>query len=237
MRPSANLILILGLGLGLALPTGCRPEKTTGEKQGGASASSGGQPDMGSTPEPGMVGGAAMDFSLPPGEKDRGRQGNRGNGGKRGNDGKRQPDFKKSDSPAELKAALATLDRVGAKQKHVLKVWQAINTVADAQKHKQALLKGVLDVLKLTIISMKKAVTLSKAGLAKFLAKQETQRVHTRQMNETIKAKQRHLTSLPGGKAFFDALKQSATVEVRKHSQDLMTLGRQLLKRKEELKR
>ncbi len=166
---------------------------------------------------------AAMDFSLPPGDDGTGKDNHQ--------------IHRKTDSPAELKAALDTLDRVGARQKDVLKLWQAIHSVADAQKHRQALLKGVLDVLALTLTSMEKAVTLSKAGLAKYLDKQETQRVNTRKMNKTIKAQQNQLTALPGGLAFFEGLKASATVEVRKLSQTLMILGRKLLKRKEELKR
>ncbi len=218
------VILILCLGL-VAIPTSCRPEKTTDEKQGGARSPSGDQPGMTSTSKPAMARGAAMDFSLPPGDDHR------------GSGPKRHTDVKKTDSPGELKAALATLDLVLVRQKQVLALWQGVNTLADAQKRRQALLKGVLDVLALTISSMKKAVALSAAGLAKFLDKQQAQRVHTRKMNETIKAKQRQLTSLPGGKAFFDGLKKSATVEVRKHSQTLLILGRELLKRKEELKR
>jgi hypothetical protein len=119
----------------------------------------------------------------------------------------------------------------------VVKLWQTIHSLADARKHKQAFLKGALDVLALTIASMKKAVTLSEAGLAQFLQKQRTQRVHTRKMHEAIKAKQRLLMAQPGGKAFFEELKQSAMVEVRKHTQTLLLLGRQLLKRQKELKR
>jgi hypothetical protein len=224
MRQSAILILCMGLAATLA---SCRPEKTTGEGQRGTRSSSSDQPSPNATPKPGMARVAAMDFSLPPGEH-----------GSGGNSGGNPSLFdKKTDTPAELKAALATLDRILVRQKDVLKLWQDINTLADAQKHRKALLKGVLDVLAMTIASMQKAVSLSKGGLAKFLKKQGARRVHTRKMNDIIKARQHHLTSLPGGKAFFEALKKSATVEVRKHSQALTVLGRQLLKRKEELKR
>ena len=139
--------------------------------------------------------------------------------------------------PGDLGSALAVLDRILALQKRVVKMWQGLGSVADAQRQKQALIKSALDVLALTILSMQKAMTLSKPDLKTFLEKQEAQRVLTRKMNEIIKAKQRQLGAQPGGAAFFADLKRTATVEVRKHSEVLLKLGQKLLARTRELKR
>ncbi len=208
-------ILILCVAL-VSLVTSCRPERTTRDKKSGAETTA-----MTPTQARPMAPSEAMDYSLPPDM----------------NRAAPQPRPGPMGPPGDLKAALADLDRVLVLQKQVVKTWQSVNTVADAQRRKAALLKGALDVLAVTIAYMKKAVTLSAADLAIFLQKQQQQRVHTRRLNEAVKAKQRQLMALPGGKAFYEALKKSATVEVRRRSTALMTLGRKLLARQQELKR
>jgi len=212
---------ILILCVGLAATAACRPEQVTRDKSGGAS-SAGGEPTA-MTPTSGSPGArpAPMDFSLPSGDPPH-------------EPPRAAPPI--SAKPGVLKAALADLDRIQIRQKQVVKLWQSLNTVAEAKKHRQAMITGALDVLRMTISSMRKAMTLSEAGLATFLQKQRSQRAEAQKMNEIIKAKQRQLTALPGGKAFYEELKQSATAEVQKHSETLLLLGRQLLRRQKELK-
>lgn len=222
---SRAAILILCVGLAVVTPA-CRPEKTTRDRQGSAKSPGGGSPGMAPTAGSTMARKAPMDRSLPPGD----------NGSKSGGSSESPGSQGSPKKPGDLKAALADLDLVTARQKQVVKLWQAVHSVADAQRHKQAILKGALDALALTISSMQKAVTLSKADLALFLRKQRAQRARSRQMNEVIKAKQRLVMAQPGGKVFFQDLKQSAAVEVRKQSQTLIRLGRLLLMRQKELK-
>ena len=227
MKHATILMLCVPLA---ALAADCRPEKTTREGQSSAKSSGGDQPGLAQTPGSTMARRGPMDFSLPP-DDDRSAS-----GGASGNASGSQTSPNPG-APGDLKGALADLDRILVRQMEVAKLWQTIDGLAAARKHQQALIKGALDVLALTISSMKKAVALSKSGLARFLDKHQAQAARTRKMSKTIKAKQRMLASQPGGKAFFEELKRSATVEVRKHSQTLLLLGRQLLRRKEELKR
>lgn len=233
MNHAAILILCVGLAAVTAVTAACRPEKTIREGQGGATSPGGGQLGMAPAPGSSMTREAPMDFSLPPGD-----DGSGGSGGSSSSSGRATGGSPGGpEKPGDLKAALADLDRIRARQTQVVKLWQTLHNVADAQRHRRAILKGGLDVLALTIASVKKAVNLSEAGLAQFLDKQRVQRAQTRKMHEIIKAKQRLLKAQPGGKAFFESLKQSATVEVRKQTQTLLMLGRKLLRRKKELKR
>jgi len=225
MNHAAILILTVGLA---GVTAACRPEKTTGDQR---PAKSPGVEAPGLAPSAGtpMARQAPMDFSVPPGDSASSSGGGSETPGSPG--GPTIPG-----KPGDLKASLADLDRVVARQKQVVKLWEAVGSVADARRNKQALLKGALDVLALTIAAMQRAVTLSKADLKLFLRRQSAHRGQARQMNEVIKKKQRQIMALPGGKVFFGDLKQSAAVEVRKQSQTLMRLGRKLLMRQKELK-
>lgn len=222
MKHAVMLMLFASLAVATA---SCQPEKTTPKESSGQA--------MTASAAMGATAGHArptdtMDFSLPPGDPATARP-----MGARPQAPAAPPS---ASPPGALKAALADLDRIKARQNQVTKLWLTINTVSDAKKNGKALLKGSLDVLALTIASMRKAVTLSTADLKTFVARQKAHRALSRKLNESIQAKQRTLKGLPGGQAFFDSLKQSATVEVQKHSQTLMQLGRQLLARQRELK-
>jgi hypothetical protein len=212
------LIPILCVAMMLAFPA-CRPEQTTREGQRGARSTTDPPTGGGTTPRETRRRVAPRDYSLPPGDPA----------------GANDPASGPAGAPGELKGALADLDRILVRQRKLVALWQTVHTLADARRHKRALIEGALEILRLTISSLGKAVKLSKADLARFLERQQAQRAVTKKLNEAIKAQHRTLAALPGGKAFFDDLKQTATQQVGKHTQTLMLLGRELLKRQGEL--
>lgn len=214
MRKTAIVILCMTA----AVTASCRPEQTSRGESGSAKSSDMAMGAMPTAPGSAMTRAAPMDLSLPPGDPAR--------------KGRPRPE-----KPGVLKAALADLDWILVRQKQVAKLWLSLHTLDDARKHREALIKGTLDVLELTISSMRKAVTLSESGFAKFLRKQKAHGIQTRQMGAAIKAKQQELRALPGGEAFFGGLKKTATERVQRHSKTLMLLGKQLLARQNELKR
>lgn len=217
MKKTAIVILCVTA----AVTASCRPEQTT-RRESGSATSGMATGAMTSVPLSAMTRPAPMDISLPPDDP----------AGKA-----RRPPPTRPERPGVLKAALADLDWIMVRQRQVAKLWLSLHTLDDARKHRAALIKGTLDVLQLTISSMRKAVTLSTSGFAKFLRKQKAQGTQTRQMGVAIKAKQQELMALPGGEAFFGSLKKTATEKVQKHSKTLMLLGKQLLARQNELKR
>ncbi|MDY0002865.1 MAG: hypothetical protein RBU30_16320 [Polyangia bacterium] len=127
------------------------------------------------------------------------------------------------------------LDKLLEKQKAMGKIMEGIKTLADLEKRKPDYLALSVEVLDLTIGSLREAVKMDKDKLKGYLAKAAQMNKANADFGKKMAEMQAEIMKIDGAKEFLDKLQKETAEKLKDKTEELMKLMQELGKRQAEL--
>lgn len=127
--------------------------------------------------------------------------------------------------------ATAEFDKILALNKKLAKVMEGIKTLDDLKKQRPDYVKLNIEILKLTLVSLRKAVKLSPDQLKAYVAKQKAMNKANAEFGKNMMAMQKRIMKIEGAQKFIAATQKELAEKLKPLTKEMTELTKIFMKK------